>query len=98
MDASERCLLHTTEYRVELDLGQISLPTDLFKDLFVVELAGAGFDKPANSRYYTLRFVRIQKIHQDCTFKDTVSLAEIQCCDIRAHIHAHMYIASFPLR
>jgi DNA ligase-4 len=43
-----------------------------------VEFVGAGFDKPANSRYYTLRFPRIQKIHQDRTFKDTISLVEMQ--------------------
>jgi DNA ligase-4 len=69
---------YISEYRVELDLGQILPPTDLFKDPFVVELVGAGFDKTANSRYYTLRFPRIQKVHQDRSFKDTVSLVEMQ--------------------
>jgi len=69
---------YISEIRVELDPSQISPPTDLFKDLFAVELVGARVDKPMNSRYYTLRFAGIQKIHQDRTFKDTVSLVEIQ--------------------
>jgi DNA ligase-4 len=43
-----------------------------------VELVGAGFDKPANARYFTLRFPRVLKIHQDRTFKDTVSFDELQ--------------------
>jgi DNA ligase-4 len=28
-------------------------PTDLFRTPFIAELVGAGFDKPANTRYYT---------------------------------------------
>jgi DNA ligase 4 len=43
-----------------------------------VELVGAGFDKLANARYFTLRFPRVLKIHQDRTFKDTVSFDELQ--------------------
>ncbi|KAF2477658.1 uncharacterized protein BDR25DRAFT_2849 [Lindgomyces ingoldianus] len=39
---------------------------------------GAGFDKPANARYYAPRFPRAPKIHQDRTFKDTVSFDEMQ--------------------
>ena len=69
---------YISEILVELDPSQILPPMDLFKDLFVVELVGTRVDKPMNSRYYTLRFAGIQKIHQDRTFKDTVSLAEIQ--------------------
>lgn len=39
---------------------------------------GAGFDKPADARYYTLRFPRVLKIHEDRSFKDTVSVDELQ--------------------
>jgi DNA ligase 4 len=46
--------------------------------LLFVSLVGAGFDKPASARYFTLRFPRVLKTHQDCTFKDTVSFDELQ--------------------
>jgi hypothetical protein len=39
---------------------------------------GAGFDKPANTRYFALRFPRVLKIHDDHSFKDTVSFEELQ--------------------
>lgn len=39
---------------------------------------GAGFDKPANARHFTLRFPRVQKIHLDRTVKETVSFVELQ--------------------
>jgi DNA ligase-4 len=38
---------------------------------------GAGFDKPATTRYFALRFPRVLKIHQDRTFKDTVSFDKL---------------------
>jgi len=66
------------ELDVKLDRGRLPLPTDLFKHPFVVDVMGAGFDKPANTRYFALRFPRVQKIHQDRTFKDTVSFDELQ--------------------
>jgi hypothetical protein len=43
-----------------------------------VESVGAGFDKPANARYFGLRFPQVLEIHQDRTFKDTVSSDELQ--------------------
>ena len=39
---------------------------------------GAGFDKPANARYFVLRFPRVLKIHNDRSFKETVSFEELQ--------------------
>lgn len=41
-----------------------------------VEVMGAGFDKPANVRYFTVWFPRVQKTHDDRTFKDTISFQE----------------------
>jgi DNA ligase-4 len=38
----------------------------------------AGFGKPTNSRLFSLPFPRVQKIHEDRSFKDTVSLEEPQ--------------------
>lgn len=49
-----------------------------FRVPFVVEMLGSGFDKPSNSSYFTLRFPRVLKIHNDRTFEATVSFAEIQ--------------------
>ncbi|KAF2185424.1 hypothetical protein K469DRAFT_687787 [Zopfia rhizophila CBS 207.26] len=70
--------LSTPKLDVKLERGRLPWPTDLFKRPFVVDVMGAGFDKPANSKYFTLRFPRVQKIHQDRTFKDTVSFDELQ--------------------
>jgi DNA ligase 4 len=67
-----------TEFDVKFDQGQQLQPAELFKHLFVAELVGAGFDKLANARYFALRFPRMLKIHQDRTFKDTVSFDELQ--------------------
>ena len=65
------------KFDVKFDQGQQLQPAKLFKHPFVVELVGAGFDKPANARYFALRFPRVLKIHQDHTFKDT--LASTSC-------------------
>jgi len=42
-----------------------SLPTHLFRQPMVAEVIGAGFDRPPNAQYFTLRFPRIVKIHND---------------------------------
>ena len=70
--------ISVTEFDVKFDQGQQLRSAELFKHPFVVELVGAGFDKPANTRYFTLRFPRVLKIHQDRTFKDTVSFDKLQ--------------------
>lgn len=50
----------------------------VFKDPFVFEIKGGGFDKPSNADYFTLRFPRLVKIHWDRKFKDTVSFDKLQ--------------------
>ena len=42
----------------------------------VVEVVGAGFDRPSNSRYDTLRFPRVMKIYHDRTVGDAVTFAQ----------------------
>ena len=45
--------------RVEMDLQietNISKPTEPFKKPMVVEVIGAGFDKPPHAAFFTLRF------------------------------------------
>ena len=49
-----------------------------FKQPFVVEVMGSGFDKNPNCGYFMIRFPRILKIHQDRTYEDTASLDELQ--------------------
>jgi hypothetical protein len=39
---------------------------------------GAGFDKPADTNYFTLRFPRICEVHDDRTYKDSISFEELQ--------------------
>lgn len=70
--------LSTPEISVIIDQKGLSQPIELFKRPFVVEVMGAGFDKPANVSYFTLRFPRVQKIHLDRTVADTVSFRELQ--------------------
>lgn len=52
-------------------------PAKLFKEPFVVEAMGAGFDKPQDVAYFTLRFPRV-KLHTDRTFLATSSFDELQ--------------------
>jgi hypothetical protein len=66
------------EFDVAFNHGRQLQPAELFKRPFSVELMGAEFDKPANTRYFTLRFPRMLKIHGDRSFKDTISFEELQ--------------------
>jgi DNA ligase-4 len=63
-----------------VEYGHSSLPkaTALFKQPFVVEMLGSGFDKPSGARYFTLRFPRILKVHSDRNMEDTASFRELQ--------------------
>jgi DNA ligase-4 len=54
------------------------LPTELFTKPAVVEVVGAGFDRPPNERFLTLRFPRILKVHRDRTYADSTDFAEYQ--------------------
>ncbi len=63
---------------VNIDHKQLRKPTELFRKPLVVEIMGAGFDRPADTNYWTLRFPRIQKVHEDRTSKDVVSFDELQ--------------------
>src|SRR5436190_2023047 len=42
------------EFDVSFDDGRQLEPAELFKRPFPVELMGAGFDKPTNTKYFTL--------------------------------------------
>jgi DNA ligase-4 len=63
-----------------VEYGHNSLPnaTTLFKQPFVVEMLGSGFEKPSGARYFALRFPRILKIHSDRTVEESASFRELQ--------------------
>ena len=67
-----------SEITINTDLGNQSCPTHLFTRPMVVEVVGAGFDRPSNSRYDTLRFPRVMKIYHDRTVGDAVTFAQYQ--------------------
>jgi DNA ligase-4 len=66
------------EFDIGLDYRQQLQPAELFKYLFSAELIGTGFDKPANTRYFALRFPRLLKIYRDRLFNNTISFEELQ--------------------
>ncbi|KAJ6436027.1 MFS transporter, SIT family, siderophore-iron:H+ symporter [Purpureocillium lavendulum] len=70
--------MSTPKFDVVLESAQRLRPVELFTHPYIVELVGAGFDKPANTAYYTLRFPRVLKIHDDRSFGDTISFKELQ--------------------
>lgn len=55
-------------------------PSELFREPFVVEVMGAGFEKPQDTPYFVLRFPRatVAKLHTDRTFMDTNTFDELQ--------------------
>jgi DNA ligase 4 len=66
------------EFDIGFEYGRQFQSAELFKRSFSVKLMGADFDKPANIRYFVLRFPRILKIHNNCSFKDTISFEKLQ--------------------
>ena len=67
-----------TEMEVHTHFSRLEQPTELFETPIVVEVIEAGFDRPSNARFLSLRFPRIQKIHEDRSFLDTPSFVEYQ--------------------
>lgn len=69
---------HTpTAFRLT-DPRSTSSITAAFTKPFIVEVLGAGFEKPPNTDYYMLRFPRIIKIHHDRSYEDVVSFSALQ--------------------
>ncbi|KAH7115591.1 hypothetical protein EDB81DRAFT_595044, partial [Dactylonectria macrodidyma] len=67
-----------SEFDVLFEPARRLQPVELFKHPFIVEVVGAGFDKPANVGYFALRFPRVLKVHEDRSFRDTTSFGELQ--------------------
>lgn len=66
------------EFDIVSDITRNFRLTSIFRIPFVVEVMGAGFDKPANVDYHTLRFPRVLKIHNDRSMKDIIGFLELQ--------------------
>ncbi|KAG7008248.1 hypothetical protein G7Y79_00006g018680 [Physcia stellaris] len=49
-----------------------------FRQPFVLEVLGGGFDRPPNADYFRLRWPRLVKIHQDRDWKDCITMEELQ--------------------
>ncbi|ERF70354.1 hypothetical protein EPUS_07619 [Endocarpon pusillum Z07020] len=67
--------------RVEMEVimdQKLDPPTELFKNPFVVEVVGGGFEKPANVSFHSLRFPRVTKVHEDRSCHDVMSFDELQ--------------------
>ena len=69
---------HEPYFNLTIDQMQLPTMTTAFKNPFIVEIMGAGFDRPAGVNYPMLRFPRVLKIHEDRWVKDSVSLDELR--------------------
>lgn len=62
-----------------IHVGKGLPPMDFkFREPVVMELKGAGFDKPTGASYYTLRFPRFVKLHEDRHWTSAVNFLELQ--------------------
>ena len=74
----------STEFPETWDVFDIELARGLpamsvvFKEPFVFDIAGSGFDKSPNREIFTLRFPRVMKVHLDRNWNETVDLEELQ--------------------
>lgn len=66
------------QIQIVTELKGTSLPSHLFQQPAVAEVVGAGFDRPPNAQYLTLRFPRLVKIHSDRSVRDVMSFTEYQ--------------------
>ncbi|KAJ5181285.1 Nucleic acid-binding OB-fold [Penicillium cf. griseofulvum] len=64
-------------FQVEYGHSNLPVATTFFKQPFIVEMLGSGFEKPSGARYFTLRFPRILKIHSDRTLEECTSFQEL---------------------
>ena len=64
-------------FDIELARGMPSMSV-VFRQPFVFDIAGSGFDKSPNRDIFTLRFPRLIKVHLDRDWRETVDLDELQ--------------------
>lgn len=81
----ENCTLNM---EIDIDKLQVAQPTGLFTRPLVVEVVSAGFDRPPNTRYFTLHFPRVVKIHHNRRIKDVPDFVEYQQLTDRSRAYA----------
>ena len=64
-------------FDIELARGLPSMSV-IFREPFVFDIAGSGFDKSPNRDIFTLRFPRFVKVHLDRDWRESVDLDELQ--------------------
>ena len=62
----------------DLDLVPGAKIDTIFNTPFVFEVLGSGFEKPSNCNFFMLRHARVTKLHEDRTWRDAVSMQELQ--------------------
>ncbi|KAK6373377.1 hypothetical protein LTS17_008397 [Exophiala oligosperma] len=69
---------HFTVWPDSKEMKGMRAPSELFKVPFVVEVMGAGFERPQDARHMVPRFPRVIKVHSDRPFTETSSFEEVQ--------------------
>lgn len=62
----------------DIDLSPGTKMDVVFNTPFVFEVLGSGFEKPSNCNFFMLRHARVRKLHEDRTWRDAVSMQELQ--------------------
>ncbi|KAH7396272.1 hypothetical protein BKA66DRAFT_485192 [Pyrenochaeta sp. MPI-SDFR-AT-0127] len=68
----------TSEYNIDYSKGCGRRMAVAFKQPFVAEVLGGGFEKLQNETFEMLRHPRITKIHHDRTWEDAVTLDDLE--------------------
>ncbi|KAF2468018.1 uncharacterized protein BDR25DRAFT_335773 [Lindgomyces ingoldianus] len=84
---NRHCQLHSTPLRCDDGIEQFEIKHSYssstrmavaFKEPFVAEILGSGYEKAQNETFEMLRHPRIKKIHHDRTWEDTVTMEDLQ--------------------
>lgn len=65
-------------FDIERSFGYGQKMSVAFKDPFIVEVLGGGYDKVQNEAFEMLRHPRIKKIHQDRTWEDATTMEDLE--------------------
>ncbi|KAI0443909.1 hypothetical protein F4803DRAFT_513248 [Xylaria telfairii] len=53
-------------------------PTVIFPDPLVFDMRCFGFDKEPNTKFWSMRFPQVEKVHHDRSYLDTITFSELQ--------------------
>ncbi|KAI0197152.1 hypothetical protein EV127DRAFT_329563 [Xylaria flabelliformis] len=53
-------------------------PTAIFPDPLVFDMRCFGFDREPNTRFWSMRFPQVDKVHHDRSYLDTITFSELQ--------------------